>query len=97
MVDHHKGEHSYADNPLDTEPDRIPEKPVTMSGPARSGTNTDYRNNEHSGVLDRPVTVSVTAGPIDTLETLGVHGPTVVAEKPDLTVVMLLQIVGNQE
>ena len=59
--------------------------------------NTDYRSNEHSGVLDRPVTVSVTEGPIDTLETLGVYGPTVVAEKPDLRVVMLLRTVCNQE
>ena len=37
--------------------------------------------SEHSGVLDRPVTMSVTGGLIDTLERLGVHRPTVVAEK----------------
>ena len=112
-LDSPKGEHSYADNPPDTEPERIrykvvtdcrrstvsefSDRPVTRSGSARAGMNTDYRSNEHSGVLDRPVTESVTEGPIDTLETLGVHGPTVVAEKPDLRVVVLLQTVGNQE
>ena len=112
-LDSPKGEHSYADNPPDTEPERIrykvvtdcrrstvlefSDRPVMRSGSARAGRNTDYRSDEHSGVLDRPVTKSVTEGPIDTLETLRVHGPTVVAEKPDLRVVMLLRTVGSQE
>ena len=57
----------------------------------RVGRNTDYHSNEHSGVLDRPVTESVTERPTDTLETLGVHMPTVVAEKSDLRVVGLCE------
>ena len=33
---------------------------------SRAGRNTDYRSDEHSGVLDRPVTESVTERPTDT-------------------------------
>ena len=102
-IDSPKGEHLYIDNAPDTESKRtqyrsatdcrcskdseFSDRPVTRSGSARAERNTDYRSDEHSGVLDRPVTESVTERPTDTLETLGVHGPTVVAEKPDLRVV----------
>ena len=102
-IDSPKGEHSYVDNAPDTESKRtqyrsvtdcrcskdsdFSDRPVTRSGSARAERNMDYRSDEHSGVLDRPVTESVTERPTDTLETLGVHGPTVVAEKPDLRVV----------
>ena len=95
-MDSPKGEHSYVDNPPDTESERtryrsdtdfrcskdsvFSDRPVTRSGSARAGRNTDYHSDEHSGVLDRPVTESVTERPTYTLETLGVHRPTVVTD-----------------
>ena len=65
------------------------DRPVTRSVSIRSRRNTDYDSNEHSRVLDRPVTESVMERPTDTLETLSVHMPTVVAETLDLGVVGL--------
>ena len=60
-LDSPKGEHSYADNPPDTEPERtrykvvtdcrrstvseFSDRPVTRSGSARAGRNTDYRSD----------------------------------------------------
>ena len=64
QLDSPKGEHSYADNPPDTEPERIRYKvgtdcrrstvlefsdiPATRSGSARAGMKTDYRSDERS-------------------------------------------------
>ena len=62
---------------------------VMRSVSIRSGRNTDHDSNEHSRVLERPVMESVRERPTDTLETLRVHMPTVVAETFDLGVVGL--------
>ena len=55
----------------------------------RSGGSTDHDSNEHSRVLERPVRESVRERLTDTLETLRVHMPTVVAETLDLGIVGL--------
>ena len=104
-TDFSRDEHSYIVNRPVTEPvttrhgsdtdflsgkhSDFADRPVTRSVSIRSGRNTDYDSKEHSRVLDRPVTESVMERPTDTLETLSVHMPTVVAETLDLGVVGL--------